>query len=302
MRATIWFVAVGFCLVAVPAQAVDVLLIPDWTGDRVAAFSPSDGSLIDADFIPDDGRLNSPKNAIDSSRGTVFVSDQLTDGVFEYDLDGNYIQTVVDNANHGIDNIRGIAVRDGHLYVTVASGTHSNTIQRFDLNGGDQTTWANVNVASPFDVFFRANDALVAAINTDNIERYGFDGTWLDTFHDSDGVSGVDFPEQIIHSIAGGGGVYVAGFSAPTGIFEYDANGAQVNLFATSSGLRGVYPLDNGLLLFTSGSEVSTYDPATGDIVVIMTGINAQYIERVPEPATALLLGVGGLLLLRRRK
>jgi hypothetical protein len=58
------------------------LLIPDWTNDRVCAFSPVDGSLINADFIPTNTTLfASPKHALPSPSGTIFVSDQIQDAI-----------------------------------------------------------------------------------------------------------------------------------------------------------------------------------------------------------------------------
>ena len=53
--------------------AVWVLLVPDISGDRVLAFDPFDGHLVNQNFIPDDGRLGAPKKAISSGRGTTAV-------------------------------------------------------------------------------------------------------------------------------------------------------------------------------------------------------------------------------------
>ena len=62
-------------------------------------------------------------------------------------------------------------------------------------------------------------------------------------FHDSDGVTGIDFPEQI--HVSASGRVFAAGFSAPSGIFEYDSAGMEVSFIdtvaiASLGGLRGV--------------------------------------------------------------
>jgi hypothetical protein len=71
------------------------LLIPDWTGDRVCAFSPVDGSLINANFIPTNTTLfDSPKHALPTPLGTILVSDQLKDAIHEFDGFGNYIRTI----------------------------------------------------------------------------------------------------------------------------------------------------------------------------------------------------------------
>jgi len=269
----------------------DVLLIPDWTYDRVLAFDPYDGSYI-GEIIPDDGRLSSPKSAIPSTRGTIFVSDQLEDAVFEYDTDGNYITTIVNQASSGIDNIRGITVNNGYLYVTVYQGTYADTIQRFDLNGGSQMTWTSTQIDSPFDIHFRSNDALVTNADSDAIDQYNHNGNWLGTFVGT----GIEFPSQIYER--SNGNLYVTGSFSPAGIYEYDQNGVQLNYYPIALTMRGVYELGNGLILFTSSLSVSTYNPANGQIVDIYTDGNFNFIHlmsavtnqppyepRYPDPA-----------------
>nr|HMS55864.1 hypothetical protein [Fimbriimonadaceae bacterium] len=84
----------SFATITVTATAQGVLLVPDFTGDRVLAFSPLDGSLINANFIVDVANLESPKSAFDSGRGTVLVADQISDSVFEYSYGGAYLGKV----------------------------------------------------------------------------------------------------------------------------------------------------------------------------------------------------------------
>ncbi|MFZ1463899.1 MAG: hypothetical protein WAV60_07585, partial [Anaerolineae bacterium] len=70
-----------------------ILLAPDSTNKRVMAFDPANGDLVDADFIPaDTAHLSTPKHAMLSADGqSILVADQITDGVYQYDFDGNYI-------------------------------------------------------------------------------------------------------------------------------------------------------------------------------------------------------------------
>ena len=250
----------------------DVLLIPDWTNDRVLGFDPYDGSYI-GEIIPDDGRLSSPKCAIPSSRGTIFVSDQIEDSVFEYDIDGNYITTIVNQASSGIDNIRGITVYNSYLYVTVFQGSYAETIQRFDLNGGSQTTWTSTQINSPFDIHLRSNDALVANANSDAIERYDHSGNWLGTFVGT----GIEWPSQIYE--CDNGNLYVTGSFSPAGIYKYDQNGNQLNYYPIARTMRGVHELGNGLLLFTTDESVSSYNPTNAQIIDIYTNGNFQFID-----------------------
>ncbi|MCB0250614.1 MAG: ExeM/NucH family extracellular endonuclease, partial [Anaerolineae bacterium] len=93
-----------------------LLLVPDSTNDRVMAFDPTTGNLVDADFIPaDPDNLSTPKSAILSAGGnSILVSDQLEDVVQEYALDGSYmgIFAPAGGLNNAIlDNITGIDLR-----------------------------------------------------------------------------------------------------------------------------------------------------------------------------------------------
>ncbi len=301
------FLVVAGLSTAVGAQSV--LLIPDSTADRVSAFSPVDGSIIDLNFIPPDpDNLSTPINAIRSPQGTIYVSDQLDDAVREYKLDGGFVGTVVD-ASNGLDNIRGIDFYEGNLYVTVGgnNGGLGDTIQRFDANGGSQITWATTNIDSPFDIIFRATTpvptALVANIDTENIDEYDTSGNFLGSFVDSDGVSGIDFPEQL-HETANGD-ILAGGFSVPAGIYRYDSSGNQINYFDVGTGVRGVYELQNGNILWTAGSGVFSLDPNTGQSLLITDDGSFRFIESVlvPEPACGLLASMAFLVAfgIRRR-
>ena len=120
-----------------------VLLVPESTNDRVMAFDPTTGDLVDPDFIPaDPTNLSTPIHAVLSADGTlVLVSDQIDDVVQSYNVDtGAYVGVFAPagGANTAIlDNIRGIAVRqsDGHLLVSVGGGTNADAIAEFDTSG-----------------------------------------------------------------------------------------------------------------------------------------------------------------------
>ncbi len=288
------------CSLTVDYSFSQFLLIPDSTGDRVSAFSAFDGSVIDLDFIPDDGSFSTPINAIDSGRGTIFVSDQVADAVFEYSLSGNLIGTVADSSN-GLDNIRGIAMLGNELLITNSGGTLDNTIQSYNLNTNSISTWANVN--DPFDILIRNNDALITNIADENIESYDLNGNFLNTFHDSDGVNGIDFPEQMFETA--NGDIIVGGFSAPAGIYVYDQLGNEINYFDVGSGVRGVFELGNGDILWTDGAGVHSLNTATGASTLITAG-SYRFIEQIgviPEPSTTsiVILIAAGMVARRRR-
>lgn len=272
-----------------PAVFADVLLIPDSFGDKVWAFSTFDGRVISEDFIPDDGRLIQPINATDSGRGTILISDENADAVFEYGFDGTFIQVIAD-ASDGLDALQGIAVHDGAAYV---GSRTAKAIFRIDLASGDVSIWAE-DVGTPRDIVFRRDDVLVSNSDSqssggENIERYAFDGTFLGTLHDSDGVDGIDFPQQLL---AGPGGVFgAAGFSNPRGLYGYDADGTQLIAYTNIiTSPRGVAFLKNGMILYAGGTRVVRYDPRTETEETIVNALppnlgSFRYIERSAAPA-----------------
>ena len=293
------------CVVTTSIQGQTVLLIPDSANSRVSAFSPVAGSMIDLNFIPDDGplgnsTLDDPRNAIGSGRGTIFVSDEDADAVFEYGFDGNLIGTFAD-ATQGLGGVRGIAVNGDSLYVNSTAGTDS--VQEFNLVTGVQSTWTTTNLASQIDIHFRDNDVLISNFFSDNVERYDLDGNFLSTFVDGNGTDGVDFPQQI-HE-ASNGDILVAGLSTPEGIYRYDASGNLLSYTDVGS-IRGLYELQNGNILFTSVAfGVVALEPSTGQLTQIASpgGSSWQFIEAVtvPEPTGFHLILIALPALYRRK-
>ncbi|MEP0767274.1 MAG: PEP-CTERM sorting domain-containing protein [Fimbriimonadia bacterium] len=294
----------GALALSVSALAQGMLLVPDSTADVVHGFDPYDGIYVGV-VIPFYSGFSTPINAIDSTRGTIYVSDQVADAIYEFDYSGNYIRTITNLASSGVDNIRGIAIRDGYLYVTNGSGTWNNTIQRFDLDGGSQSTFASTNLSSPFDVYFRENDVLVSNSSSDDIEWFDLAGGYLGKFVDSTGAGNVNFPEQIARRA--NGNVLVAGFSPAIGIYEYDSEGVLLNFYAFGNGNRGVYELGNGDIMFTDGNGVYRIDSVTGSLVTLKTGGSFRFIEWAPVPEPSALAGLsfaflGVVTMLRRRR
>ncbi|MCB1609088.1 MAG: DUF11 domain-containing protein [Xanthomonadales bacterium] len=278
-----------------------LLLIPESSNDRVMAFDPMTGDLIDADFIPaDPDNLSTPIEAILSADGTqILVSDQIDDVVQGYDVGtGAFIATFAPagGANTAIlDNIRGIGLRpNGNLLVSVGGGTNSNAIAEFDTAGnsvGNFVANGAAGLVSPFDVFavvapggvLADGDFLVPGITSDAIHRY-----------DSTGAAQADFSplntfgEQIAQ--AANGNVLVANFSGTEeGIVEYLPDGTQVGIYdpASLGGYRGVYELPSGNLLVTNGSGVHEIDRSANVIRSIVTGVSARFISLVGGAAEA---------------
>ncbi len=288
-----------------------LLLIPESTNDRVMAFDPDTGDLIDPDFIPaDPDNLSTPIQAILSADGQSFlVSDQLDDVVQQYDLDGNYIGVFapaggVDTAI--LDNIRGITLdpNNGHLLVSVGSGSNADSIAEFDTSGnylGNRVANGAGGLDSPFDVFVDGSEIQVPGITSDAVHTYQLNGTYI-----SD-LSAIDnFPEQIAPSATGG--YLIGNFSgAQEGVVELDGSGGLIGVYdpASLGGYRGAYELPNGNILTTNGGGVHEIDRTGALVETKISGVSARFITRIqggpdvpPEAQPVSTLGVSGLTLM----
>ena len=132
-----------------------ILLVPDWNQDRILSFDSVDGHLLNENLIVDSVNLQSPKSVIASGQGTILVSDQFKDAIYEYGLEGSFIRVVANLSTNGIDNVRGIAVSNDTLYITVGSGIYGNTIRSILLTSPyAEQTWANLALSNPYDILF----------------------------------------------------------------------------------------------------------------------------------------------------
>ncbi len=292
------------CALAAAAHA-DFLLLMDSGNDRVLALDPMDGSLINPSVVADPARWGTVTSVIDSTVGTLLIADQSNDAIYEYSYGGDYLRTIADNTD-GIDNIRHIAVRDGVLYAAVASGPLEESVLSMTLDGDNVQQFANP-IASPWYIHFRDNDMLVTNSSGDTIERFDLAGNSLGPIHDSDGLTGIDFPRQIFEK--DNGNLLVGGFSTPAGIYEYDALGNQLDYTEVNPGqlgLRGLWQLGNGNLVYSGGTRAGILDPNTDmatDFAFSGSGNSFQYfgVSPLPEPTTAVLVIAGLTLAIRRR-
>ncbi len=277
------------------------LVIPNSYTDSILSFDPADGSVLNNHLIestlPEGGTSGSATilNAIDSTRGTLFCLDQGRSSVFEFAYDGRYLGTVVDGTFAGLSNIRGGEVHDGKLYLTTLAGTVPRSIQRFNLDGSGQETWAVLPTGtSPFDICFRGSDALVSESGLDNIYRVDLATKTVTVWYDSDGTTDINFPEQIHIDPLMTNGVLVAGFSLPyTGVYRFQGTttGTKTDYWTLplSIGSRGAYRLDDGNIIWSSGTEVQVLDPGSGVSTPAYGNLggdrnfnNFRYIERIP--------------------
>jgi uncharacterized repeat protein (TIGR01451 family) len=281
-------------------DSVGLLLVPDSTNDRVMAFDPLTGDLVDPDFVPaDPDHLSTPINAILSAGGdSILVSDQLGDVVQQYDMEGNYLGVFAPAGGPDpsiLDNIRGIALRpNGNLLVTVGGGTNANAVAEFDTSGvylGNFVANGDGGLISPFDTYGRTDDWLVAGITSDAIHRYDLSGAYI-----ADLTAIDSFPEQLTE--ASNSNVLVGNFSGTEeGVVEYTPDGVLVGIYnpVALENYRGVYELPNGNILTTTDYGVYEIDRSGNLVETKIASINARFIELVLLGASDLALSKSGM-------
>jgi len=282
------------------ATTQNLLLVPEWTYDKVLAFDAITGDLIDTAYIHSyNPILQSPKHAIQSPWGNIFVSDQISDAVQEFDDTTRvFIRTFAPAGGPNpniLDNIRGIALRPNkNLLVTVGSSANQNTVQEFDTTGTNLGTFMSSNLNSPFAILKRQNDYLVSnSSGTNDVIKFDLSGSFVSIFISS---SNLTFAQQMI--TLPNGNIAIAGFSSPSGIIFFDSSGNYLNSFTAVTGNRGVYKLGNGNFLTTNGTGVYEIDDTTGSLVrTIVSGVNAQYIDLfIPPVITGLNNNTGEII------
>ena len=266
--------SIALLSLTLPAHAGgSTLLVVESTGDTVMLVSAEDGSMVNPAFIDlSVAGASTPVEAIQVGN-EIWISDQLEDTVFRFTADGT---TYLGNATTGRDNMRGIALADGSFYAA-QSGTggagYGDVTKEYQLDGTLVNQFAS---GDPFDVVDFGGSLLIADIAGEDILEFAYDGTPLGIFHDSDGVTGIDFPEQL--SVRANGNVLAAGFSLPAGIYEYDSNGNEIAYIDVGSGVRGVHELTNGNILYTDGAGVHVYDTQTMTTFDVVTGVSGRFI------------------------
>jgi uncharacterized repeat protein (TIGR01451 family) len=281
-----------------PAQAQEtmrmlgttgLLLVPDVTNDRVMAFNPTSGNLIDPNFVPPDpANLNFPTDIILSASGnSLLISDQGADVVFEYDLLGNFIGIFAPagGANPAIlGSPQGMALRpNGNLLVTVVSGANAGAVAGFDSSGNFSGNFIEPGAGGlirPTDIYQRSGDWLVSDTTIDKVLRFG-----LGTGDFIGNLASINkSPLQMAETSTGN--VLVANFDGTQeGIIELSSTGSVIDIFNPGriSLYIGVHELSNGSFLVSTGNGVFLIS-RTGISADIITGIEARFIEYISFP------------------
>ncbi|TVR41864.1 MAG: T9SS C-terminal target domain-containing protein [Bacteroidia bacterium] len=240
--------------------ATGILLIPESSNEKVMAFDPEDGSLIDEFFFPgDDVNLTTPIHLIWNFNGTSFlISDQTMRLVQQFSTDGVFEETFAPQGGEDsniLNNIRGMYMKpNGNLLVTVAGGGNTNSVAMFDTEGAYLGNFVDNNVGGlngPWAIVYRNdfNDYLVSASGSSGVHRYDTDGDFIEMF-----ATGLAFPQQMQE--LDNGNILVTNFSSPSGVYEYQSDGTQIGYYGVVTGLRGVRELGNGNIMVTNSGGV----------------------------------------------
>lgn len=236
-----------------------VLLIPESTSKTVGLYSPVDGTYL-GDLISD-AALGTPINAIQGPDNNIYVSNQTGDNVMVYDTTGTYLYTYCS----GYDNLRGLAFRDGHLFVASATGV-------FEFSGPDAFVRNFISGTSIFDIHFLPDGrSLVSYATNNNVSLHDTNGAFISQ------VFAASFPEQIQYDLFLPGEYLCATFTTDS-IVDFDINGSIHRKLYLDSG-RGVYRLGNGNVLATNGSGIFELDSLNGSVVQTERTGSGRFIE-----------------------
>lgn len=274
----------GFPVTFSENAAASFLLFMESTNDRVISLDINTGDVINLDYIPSDQiNLSTPVQARLTPWGKITISDQLTDGVYQYDTLGVVlgIFAPAGGVNTAIlDNVRGHNYRNnnGNLVVTVASGGNSNSITEFDNAGnflGQFIAAGAGGLNSPYDILFRTNDVLVSASSSDALHRYDLNGNYLDDFYADPSTS--FFPQQMQE--LSNGDIIIADFGVGGGVKIFSSGGTLQSVLGQITAIRGVYKLTNGNIIVSNAAGLFEINPVTGDTLrQIITGVAGRFI------------------------
>lgn len=272
----------------------DVLLIPNSLRDSVSICA-EDGDFISLYYLYlAQGTSLQPIQIVDSGRGTFLVTDLDARSLLEYSYEGALIRTVA-GPDDGVISAYSVCIDGGMAYFTAPTTDpkQPNLIWKVPVDG-----------SAPASVFFdfsplgaprgiirvqtpTFNGFYVGDSEGDDIERITITGQALSPFHDSDGTTGIDFPQQLV--MLPDGTLLAAGFTAPAGIYRYDAQGNQISYLLTVSP-RGVHALANGEYLFSAGVALRAVDSESGavrDVYIGQSSDSFRFITpwRIPTGA-----------------
>lgn len=265
------------------STSASFLLFVESTSDRVISLDINTGDPINMNYIPSDPvNLSTPIQARLTPWGNITISEQVSDGVYQYDTLGAVLGIFAPAGGVNttiLDNVRGHNFRNntGNLVVTVAGGGNINSISEFDNQGNFVSQFiasGSGGLSSPFDIMFRTNDVIVSASTSSSLHQYDLNGTYIANLYT--GVSANFF--QQMHELQNGD-ILVADFGVGGGVRVFSSTGTLLNTLGQITAIRGVYKLGNGNILVSNAAGLFEINPVTGDTLRhIISGIAGRFI------------------------
>jgi hypothetical protein len=246
-----------------------VVITANSTGS-VSAFSPVDGSLVNATFVPIASTGGTKVGCIEVN-GEIWVSEQTGDRIVRYSSTGTVLGVIGPTfSGGGLDNCRGMSLINGQVHIAndgALNGAVANSLTVFDLAGNFVAAWPLPSTTSPYSVIDHQGGLVVASADAnDDLHRYTYAGTSLGTFHNT---ASVNFAHQVARALDGN--VWCATFTTST-VVKLDATTGNVLMSFPASNARGVFELWNGNVLWTSSTGVRVYDMVTQTSTLVQAG------------------------------
>ena len=288
---------------AVMAQPQFILGV-DSGSNSAHLFNPFDGSLVQQDFLQwgDLGTGSSTAIKALQVKNEIWVSDQLRDTIYRFNLAGSHLGTIGET---GLDNIRGMTLVGNTVWVANA-GTQNdapgNAIVFIDADSATIQGSASVDVGI-WD--FVSYQGMILASNSTNseLQLFNTDGTFDSVFH-TPTAPGLRFPQQLF--VRENNNILAAGFSTAggnvAGVHEFDSDGNPLGVIAAEGfGPRGVFVLGNGDIMWTNGAGFQI--GANLDNQILAGSGRFLTLISIPEPSSlGLMLAMLGFGLCGRRR
>ncbi len=278
------------------AANAQYLMMPDSTNNRLVLFDPNNGSVVNPNYFALAGGTQIHALQVGNE---IWVSEQTGDRVSRWDLFGTSLGAI----SGGLDNIRGMGLIGSTVYVTnagTANGAPGNAVVMYDTSGNGLGSFSTVGLApSPFGVLAYGRGMLVSSSSAnDDIHEFDLAGNSQGTFHNS---TSLNFVEQM--NYAHDGNILAGAFSSPSGVYWLNYNTGEIVSSFAASGVRGVYQLGNGNVMWTNSSGAWVYDINSQQSTQVYAG-GGRYIDFlvIPAPGSVVLLGLAGLVAFRRRR
>lgn len=292
----------------------DILYVSDVGSHSVKEIDSTTGQLISSMSGPN---LITPNAITFDKAGNLYVSDLTNRTVLKYDDASKSFNTFVAQNSGGLVYPFTMSFGpDNNLYVANYSGSSGN-IQKYDgKTGASLGTFASdPGLSQPTGMVFNGNNLYVSSSGNNSI--FSFNSvTGANQLTQSQALvlpnsGGVTNPAGL--AIGPDGKLYAASFNnTPSGIARYDTTtGAFIDYYNGVANLNGpTGPVfGSGGVLYTASNRNNVIYAITpsGNVSAVTLGVDLDgpnYIairggsnQPVPEPASMILLGVGGVVL-----